>query len=356
MNISKLILLALIVFSLSTAAFATGQEPDKIVYKGVERSLFSNPLEDYYKRPEDRPKFAIGPFMFSSGNWRGYVATWKIDNGKLFLTKIDSWICTGDSKESCHLVELAELFPKKLQEGLVMADWYTGDLRVPDGKELRYVHMGYGSIYERDLIFKVKDGEVGEPMIIDNTKKQIPSANERALEELRKLKDSSIGSQPAFGGLGRKPASQASAKREPKSGSVIVPGEGVFKVGTKRSDLEAVIGDGEAGSKYDDVYFVEYPKVGVQVSYKNGTDTVHVIFLYNGPQARYEDFIAPVVKTDKGIDWNSTDKDVLKAYGKPSKDFSDDRKTWRRLEYPGIDFLFSSGRLSRIGILGTNSN
>jgi len=337
-----------------SAVFATGQAADLILYQNVEHMLFTNPLEDYYgSDATKRPRFMVKPFTSSSGNWRGYIATWEITEGKLYLKKVDSWLCK-ETKESCKEVQLSDLFPDKVVGGRVLADWYTGELRVPDGKELQYVHMGYGSTYERDLMFDVKRGKVSEPKVIDNTKKPLPSPMDAARQELEKLKQSELGSQPAFGGsaTSREPKS---AIRESKSGITIVPGQGVFSVGTKKADLEAVVGEGEAKSKYEDVYFVEYPKAGVQVSYENGKDTVHVIFVYNN-QSRYENFATPVVRTDKGIDWNSTPEDIIKTYGKAPKDFSDNSKSWRRLEYPGIDFLFQGGKLGRIGILGPGGN
>lgn len=335
--------------------FATAQEPDKILINGTEKMLLTNPLEDYYSDPEKRPRFMIEPFMTSSGNWRGYVATWEIDDGKLFLKKINSWFCEGETKESCRQVELAVIFPEKVLDGRVAANWFSGDLRIPDGKQLQYVHMGYGSTYERDIFYNVKDGKVGKARIVDNTKNPPVSEMESARRELQKLKNSSLGTKTAFGTGKMTERKKETPKREPKSGIAIVPGKGVFAIGVSRKEMETVVGDGEQGSPYEDVYFVEYPKAGVQISYKNGKDTVHVIFLYNN-QSRYEDYVTPTVKTDKGIDWASTEADILKAYGKPIKDFSDESKSWRRLEYAGIDFLFQNGRLGRIGILGPDGN
>jgi hypothetical protein len=321
--------------------------------------LLTNPLEEYYKADSDkRPDFRIGPNTSSSANWRGYVATWEIADNKLYLTKVASWLCVVFGEPStCKQVELLDIFPTEVADGKVLADWYTGVLRVPDGKQLRYVHMGYGSTYERDLMFEVRAGAVSQPSVIDNTKIPLPPQNEAALRELEKLKQSALGNKPAFGPAKPKDAKTSAGNREPNSGITIVPGQGVFSVGTKRAELEAVIGDGETGSRYDDVYFVEYPKAGVQVSYKNEKDVVHVMFLYNS-EPRYASFIRPIVKTDKGIDWSATPKDIMKAYGKPQKDFGDESpaRSWRRLEYPGIDFRFEGERLVRIGILGPDGN
>jgi len=56
------------------------------------------------------------------------------------------------------------------------------------------------------------------------------------------------------------------------------------------------------------------------------------------------------VKTDKGIDWNSSPEEVIKAYGKPAEDYSG--PGWRRMVFDGIDFRFENGVMVRIGIPG----
>ncbi len=141
------------------------------------------------------------------------------------------------------------------------------------------------------------------------------------------------------------------AKEETDSVLVAGKGWGVVSLKAKRKTVEAKLGEGENGRKYDDVYFVDYPKKGLQISYTNKKDEAYTIFFYNN-QKRYERFVTSSVKTDKGISWTSQPEDILKAYGKPKNDFKDDsgNNAWRRLEYDGIDFLFELGELKRIGI------
>lgn len=38
----------------------------------------------------------------------------------------------------------------------VFAHWYTGQLRIPDGEQIEYMHMGFGSQYERDILVTVR--------------------------------------------------------------------------------------------------------------------------------------------------------------------------------------------------------
>ncbi len=181
----------------TSVVFATSQDPDVLIYNGKTYDLYSNPLSSYYG--EDwQPAFWVAPNTQSSGNWRGYVATWEILNGKLYLTKIDSWFCNRRirTKSGCRRVTLHDLFGAKVTDGRVAATWFSDELRVPDGKELEYVHMGYGSIYERDIIFDVDAGKITKREVIDNTKRVLPSNRELQEKELEKLKKSSLGNKP----------------------------------------------------------------------------------------------------------------------------------------------------------------
>jgi hypothetical protein len=42
----------------------------------------------------------------------------------------------------------------------VFAHWFSGRLRIPQGKLLEYVHGGYASTYERDVLLTLKNGVV----------------------------------------------------------------------------------------------------------------------------------------------------------------------------------------------------
>jgi hypothetical protein len=42
----------------------------------------------------------------------------------------------------------------------VMANWYSGTLKVPDGRLLKYVHAGYGSKYQKEHRIVVSKGIV----------------------------------------------------------------------------------------------------------------------------------------------------------------------------------------------------
>jgi hypothetical protein len=54
----------------------------------------------------------------------------------------------------------------------LLADWFSGILRVPKGEILQYVHMGFGSVFEEELHIKIAKGEVVASRIIDNRGKE----------------------------------------------------------------------------------------------------------------------------------------------------------------------------------------
>ncbi|MCM3874418.1 MAG: hypothetical protein ND895_27320 [Pyrinomonadaceae bacterium] len=180
--------LVVILCLLPTVALATSQQPDVLIHKGKSFDLFANPLEGFYKGKGTRPSFRVKPNVISTGNWRGYVATWTIENGFLYLLKIDAWICRDWDEKTCRKVNLKDLFGSRYIQGRVRADWFSGDLRMPDGELLQYVHMGYGSVYERELTFRVESGKVVKESVVDNTQRNLPSALELERQELEKMK------------------------------------------------------------------------------------------------------------------------------------------------------------------------
>ena len=106
----------------------TAQETDLILIKGVQHNLFTNPLDAYrerYRRDmiflQDHPNTAC---------WRGYVAEWEIDDGRLFLLKVvgnilykgrGSYYNISYGKEPSTLFEIFGPV-----SGRVLATWYSG--------------------------------------------------------------------------------------------------------------------------------------------------------------------------------------------------------------------------------------
>lgn len=139
----------------SPSVFATAQIPDRIIHNGQEYSLNSNPLEGYFEKfPDKRP---VGGIM-STALWRGYVATFEIKNSRLFLEDIEIEYEDITSMESDNIKfksVINEVFPGQKE---IILDWFTGLLVIPHGELVNYVHMGYGSTYEKYILLEIDKG------------------------------------------------------------------------------------------------------------------------------------------------------------------------------------------------------
>lgn len=157
-----------ILFATSAPSWGTAQSPEKLIHQGKELPMFSTPLESFLKQHPDvkMPQ----PGMGSTGLWRGYVATWSIKEDKLFLVKIEQEDVAknkdGELKFTWREVPLDKVFPKAKEP--ILADWHSGVLRVPQGKELQYIHMGFESRYEKDLLFLIEKGRVIRSVELNN--------------------------------------------------------------------------------------------------------------------------------------------------------------------------------------------
>lgn len=117
--------------------------------------MATEPLEPYI----ETNNIQFNPESICSACWRGYIGTWSIEDGRLYLIDIE----TDDNGKK---VGLEYLFPNQEK---VFADWFTGVLRVPYGKLLEYVHQGYASLYEKELFLEISKGVLVNERKIDNT-------------------------------------------------------------------------------------------------------------------------------------------------------------------------------------------
>ena len=142
-------------FLVPEAALATTQFSDILYLNGQKHSLDSLPLETYYGPGNPRPKFRAP----NTATWRGYIATWEIDRGVLYLKAIRAWTDRGE-------MGLPDLFPGR--KGPVVATWFTGKLKVPQGKVLKPA-VPY-PIYEKYLVITVEKGRVVSREVTGNPK------------------------------------------------------------------------------------------------------------------------------------------------------------------------------------------
>ena len=137
----------------------TAQCTEFLHFQGETLSLCTNPLGDYLEAAGSPLKF----YSTSTACWRGYVGTWAIEGGRLYLVKLNGCVRTASGIAD---VNLASLFPD-YPDG-VFAHWFTGQLRCPKGALLKYVHGGYSSSYEQDLLIDVQRGVVVQERLAVN--------------------------------------------------------------------------------------------------------------------------------------------------------------------------------------------
>jgi hypothetical protein len=134
----------------------TDQFAERLIYEGQEVPMWTNPLGDYFAVGGKNPGFVSN----CTALWRGYVGSWEVVGGRLYLIGIKGTLEDGRD------ATLASIFPDATDK--VFAHWYLGSVRIPQGKMLQYVHMGYGSTYERDLFLDIERGVVVKTRVIQN--------------------------------------------------------------------------------------------------------------------------------------------------------------------------------------------
>lgn len=126
----------------------TAQAGEVLYIKKKKYAMFTEPLNSYFALAKIDPGFE----MPHTACWRGYIGTWRITGNRLFLVGLEGYQADGGH------ADVRAIFPDT--EGPVLAGWYTGELRCPLGEMLHYVHMGYGSTYEKDLLIEISSGYV----------------------------------------------------------------------------------------------------------------------------------------------------------------------------------------------------
>lgn len=136
----------------------TAQFPEELVFQHETLSLCSEPLAAYLesgggKLPELHCNTALD---------RGYIGKWAIVDDRLFLVDLRGEYADDRS----HYLTLADVFPEA--QGPVFAAWYSGTLRCPRGKRLKYVHFGWRSLHEQDLFLEIEQGMLKTERLVTN--------------------------------------------------------------------------------------------------------------------------------------------------------------------------------------------
>ena len=134
----------------------TAQMSETLHYEGQKLSMMDNPLDEYLSLSGYWPPFRAQ----STALWRGYVGTWEVREGRLYLIAIRAQLEDGTT------VTLETLFPGYPDR--VFAHWFTGELRVPQGRVINYVHQGYQTQFQADLFLRLEKGVLVSAELVSN--------------------------------------------------------------------------------------------------------------------------------------------------------------------------------------------
>jgi len=127
----------------------TAQIPDTLLIDGKCHPVYISNTETPLLPPSSRILHIDSALPNNSACWRGYQALWEIKNGALYLKDLSGMYNISDGES-------------------ILADHFTGVLRVPKGKLLHYDNMGFSSVFSEELHISVRDGEILDIRLISN--------------------------------------------------------------------------------------------------------------------------------------------------------------------------------------------
>lgn len=151
-------LINILLLSFALNAFSTNQQNDKLIYNGLNLSLLTgwghpSPLQTYFCQNKIKNPFK----PISTANYRGHIATWKIDKGKLYLIQIE----INHSKFKPNKFGIKSKSESKNNKN-IFADWFSGIIEC--------IYFKYPYDYETltTYYFHIKKGVVIEMETKDN--------------------------------------------------------------------------------------------------------------------------------------------------------------------------------------------
>ena len=147
------IILLLFFVLCSKNLLATAQRGDKLVVNGDTAWIHSFPLEKYLST---KGKRTIGDFdldkqlTISTALFRGYIATWKLENDSLFLIRIQPTQFSDEEPKELNI-------QSEFGSDRVFAQWVTTNIIHPQGEILHYSDR---DIYEGEKHYTIEQGKL----------------------------------------------------------------------------------------------------------------------------------------------------------------------------------------------------
>ena len=162
------ILFVLCLLCFGSKAKATGQAAEIIIIGQDTLAMLACPLgQDSLLSVQVEER--LSKESMSTGLWRGYIGFWRLENGKLYLEKITEEIPDSTGKYTLEEVDIHGIFDAYKENGRILAGWFSGDIRVVQGKQVYYNHMGFDRHYTTETIYTLKKGIVKKQKDIRNS-------------------------------------------------------------------------------------------------------------------------------------------------------------------------------------------
>ena len=119
----------------SSTVWATDQSPDILIIEGKETEVCAFLLEEYFEvYPEKRPE--PGWVLTSLG--RGYIATFSLNAGHLFISNIEIFVTEGMPEDVGPILEIEYMKLKSVIDSVFQTEadrsmaWFSGNVDVLD--------------------------------------------------------------------------------------------------------------------------------------------------------------------------------------------------------------------------------
>ena len=151
------------VMFMSSGAFATSQVAEVIIVNDEPTPLLAEPLAPMLEQQNIAANLhAVLGRACTTANWRGYVGTWEIRDGALYLVKLASQ-CHEPNEVPLDAVIPGTSSPQR-------AYWFSGNLTIPLVKRRIPWHLGEEFILMRYELVTVVHGVVTDRKIIERAR------------------------------------------------------------------------------------------------------------------------------------------------------------------------------------------
>lgn len=154
-----LILMVICLCCFTGTAKATKQQGERLIIGEETFWMYTLPVEKDSVLSRQLQKRLSG--RISTGLYRGYVGTWRLEDGKLMLEKVEEMSENGGYQE----VDISGIFDAYRENGCIVARWFTGTILARGGKYLYWDN----DRCEHEILYFLREGEVKRENRMYNT-------------------------------------------------------------------------------------------------------------------------------------------------------------------------------------------